>query len=232
MKNWKVILFTTAMLSPLAKAETEVSQIKNSPTTYSQFQLLEKQAELWDLNTEELQRYQQLMKGPRGLQSPDLDPLSTLGIEAETQAERRRYAEKWVKAEFVRTQKELNFQREIDAAWLRLYPDMLPVHMGDAAQDDGNRLALFVKAKDCLPCDARLSSVLAGKHPVDIYLVDSQGDDELLRQWATEHHISAEKVRARQITLNHDGGRWIRFGNGIMPVLLKQGEAGWHITAF
>ncbi len=56
------------------------------------------------------------MKGPRGTQSPGLDPLSTLGIEAQTPAERRKFAEKWVKEEFARTQKELDFQREVNAA--------------------------------------------------------------------------------------------------------------------
>ena len=61
------------------------------------------------------------MKGPRGIQSPGLDPLSTLGIEAQTPAERRKFAEKWVKEEFIRTQKELDFQREVNAAWQRLY---------------------------------------------------------------------------------------------------------------
>lgn len=235
MMKWKTILFTTIMLTPLAKAATEVSHVENSPTTYSQFQLLEKQAELWDLSTEEFQRYQQLMEGPRGMQSPDLDPLSTLGIEAETPAERRRYAEKWVKEEFARTQKELDFQREINAAWQRLYPNIWPVRMGDAttvAVNPEGRLALFIRAKDCPACETRLPSVLADMRPVDIYLVDSQGSDEVLRKWATEHRIPADKVHTRQITLNHDGGRWLRFGNGIMPVLLQQGEAGWHITAF
>ncbi|MBZ7626170.1 TIGR03759 family integrating conjugative element protein, partial [Klebsiella michiganensis] len=42
-----------------------------------------------------------------------------------------------------------------------------------------------------------------------------------------------EKVRKRQITLNHDGGRWMRFGNGLMPVLLQQaGDGKWAIAAF
>ncbi len=93
-------------------------------------------------------------EGTPGTQSPGLDPLSTLGIEAQTPAERRKFAEKWVKEEFARTQKELDFQREVNAAWQRLYPGTLPVNMGNAsgvAHDSGGRLALFVRSKTAPP---------------------------------------------------------------------------------
>lgn len=189
----------------------------------------------WGINDEELNRFKALMAGPRGLQSPTIDPLSALGIESRNDAERRHYAELWVKQEYERTEKELKFQREVDAAWKRLMPNMLPVNMGNAAgiaHDSGGRLALFVREADCQRCDARLSAVLADKRPVDIYLVDSEGSDQKLRNWAQQHRIPAEQVRERRITLNHDAGRWLRYGNGIMPVLLQQGESGWHIAAF
>lgn len=187
------------------------------------------------LTKNEIYRSKQLADGARGLQSPQLDPLGLLGIEARNDAERRHYAELWVKQEYERTEKELKFQREVDAAWKRLMPNMLPVNMGNAAgiaHDSGGRLALFVREADCQRCDARLSAVLADKRPVDIYLVDSEGSDQKLRNWAQQHRIPAEQVRERRITLNHDAGRWMRYGNGIMPVLLQQGESGWHIAAF
>ncbi|MEY8772782.1 TIGR03759 family integrating conjugative element protein [Erwinia sp. ACCC 02193] len=204
-------------------------------TGQSAVQDLQQQAGQWGLNQQDYQRYQQLMNGPRGTQSPGLDPLSTLGIEARSAEERRQYAEKWVKQEFARTQKEMEFQREVNSAWQRLYPDTLAVNMGNAAgiaHDTGGRLALFVKSVGCAQCDARLSAVLADNRPVDIYLVDSQGDDDTLRSWAKAHHIPLDRVRSHQITLNHDGGRWIRFGSGLMPVVLQQGENGWQIAAY
>ncbi|PHM46687.1 TIGR03759 family integrating conjugative element protein [Xenorhabdus miraniensis] len=199
-------------------------------TTESQPQPLNHQAEQWQLSADEYQRYQHLMNGPRGIQSPGLDPLTTLGIEAQSDTERRHYAEQWVKSEFARTEKELRFQREVDAAWQRLFPDVLPVNMEKSRETSG-RLALFVRAKDCPSCETRLADVLAAKQPVDIYLMDSQGNDDTLRQWAKAHRIPVEQVRNRQITLNHDAGYWFRFGKGLMPVLLRQGEQGWHITS-
>ncbi|WP_340614614.1 TIGR03759 family integrating conjugative element protein [Xenorhabdus thailandensis] len=200
------------------------------PSTESQQHALKSQAEQWQLSADEYQRYQHLINGPRGIQSPGLDPLTTLGIEAESDTERRRYAEQWVKSEFARTEKELHFQREVDAAWQRLFPDILPVNMTTSRATSG-RLALFVRVKDCPPCETRLAEVLAAKQPVDIYLVDSQRNDDTLRQWAKNHHIPVERVRTRQITLNHDAGYWFRFGKGLMPVMLRQGEQGWHITS-
>lgn len=213
----------------------EAAGIQGQSMQDSSVQNLQQQAGQWGLNKDDYQRYQTLMNGPRGVQSPGLDPLSTLGIEARNQAERRKYAEKWVKEEFARTQKELDFQREVTAAWKRLYPETLAVNMGNAAgiaHDTGGRLALFVKSANCGQCDARLAAVLADNRPVDIYLVDSQGDDDKLRGWAKDHHIPFDRVRSRQITLNHDGGRWMRFGNGMMPVVLQQGENGWQLAAF
>jgi len=231
----KLTFLAPIMLSSQALAATDTSVVENSQITQSQTQSLQQKAGQWGLSAEDYQRYRQLMNGPRGIQSPGLDPLSVLGIEARTPAERREYAEKWVKAEYARAQKELEFQREINAAWQRLYPGRLPVNMENAAgvvRDTDGRLALFVKSKDCATCDARLKAVLAGDREVDIYLVDSQGNDDTLRKWAREHQIPVDKVRARKITLNHDGGRWMRFGNGLMPVVLQQGEDGWHIAAF
>lgn len=109
-----------------------------------------------------------------------MEPLTTLGIEARNDTELRHYAELWVKEEYVRTEKELKFQREVDAAWKRLMPNMLPVNMGNAAgiaHDSGGRLALFVREADCQHCDALLSAVLADKRTVDIYHVETLNRD-------------------------------------------------------
>lgn len=227
LKALKPILYVSILV---LSSKSYALEIENSEenTTYS---IKTNQSN----NSDNSVRYAELMKGLRGKLSPNIDEITALGIEARNDAERRHYAELWVKQEYERTEKELKFQREVDAAWKRLTPNMLPVNMGNAAgiaHDSGGRLALFVREADCQRCDARLSAVLADKRPVDIYLVDSEGSDHKLRNWAQQHRIPAEQVRERRITLNHDAGRWLRYGNGIMPVLLQQGESGWHIAAF
>lgn len=140
-----------------------------------------KSAQTWGLTDEEWQRYQALMNGRRGVFSPDLDPITALGIEARTAEERRRFAELSVQQDFKRVEAELAFQREVDAAWKRLYPHILPIGAGmgsaPAQPRSHGRLALFVKA-DCPPCDKTLTKLLASQKPFDIYLVGSEGRRE------------------------------------------------------
>lgn len=194
----------------------------------------QQQAQQWGLSDSDWSRYQTLMKGERGIMSPGLDPLTALGVETDNSAERRRLAELWVKHEYQRTEKELAFQRDVNAAWLRLYPETLAVNMGanaaGIAHDTQGRLALFLK-ENCSRCDARLAAVLADNRPVDLYLVGIDSDDGL-RAWVVKHNIPVEKVRSRQITLNHDNGLWFKYGMGQMPVILQQGGTGWQVAAY
>ncbi len=78
----------------------------------------------WGLQPQEWARYRELMDGPLGIYSPNLDPLSALGIEARTDEERRRYAELQVQVEARRVEKLLAYQRAYDEAWQRLNPGM------------------------------------------------------------------------------------------------------------
>ncbi|PVY80628.1 TIGR03759 family integrating conjugative element protein [Pantoea ananatis] len=194
----------------------------------------QQQAQQWGLSDRDWSHYQTLMKGERGIMSPGLDPLTALGVETNNSAERRRLAELWVRHEYQRTEKELAFQRDVNAAWLRLYPETLAVNMGanaaGIAHDTQGRLALFLK-ENCSRCDARLAAVLADNRPVDLYLVGIDSDDGL-RAWAVKHNIPVEKVRSRQITLNHDNGLWFKYGMGQMPVILQQGGTGWQVAAY
>lgn len=71
--------------------------------------LLAENAQEWKLTEKEWQRYEMLKKEKRGLFSPNLDPLTLLGIEARTYEERRYFAELVVKQEFQRVEAELAF---------------------------------------------------------------------------------------------------------------------------
>ncbi|MFB4363215.1 TIGR03759 family integrating conjugative element protein [Pantoea sp. BS_8] len=224
-------LWALAALPPNYEMHSTVAPIQENSSSQQNTQ---QQAQQWGLSASDWSRYQALMKGERGIMSPGLDPLTALGVETDNSAERRRLAELWVKHEYQRTEKELAFQRDVNAAWLRLYPETLAVNMGanaaGIAHDTQGRLALFLK-ENCSRCDARLAAVLADNRPVDLYLVGIDSD-EGLRAWAVKHNIPVEKVRSRQITLNHDNGLWFRYGMGQMPVILQQGETGWQVAAY
>ena len=235
-KTLLTALFMVPLMTSAATVQTPSAQSRVSALLESSSGVLssQQQAQQWGLSDSDWSRYQTLMKGERGIMSPGLDPLTALGVETDNSAERRRLAELWVKHEYARAEKEMAFQREINSAWLRLYPETLAVNMGSnaagIAHDTQGRLALFVK-ENCSRCDARLAAVLADDRPVDIYLVGGNSD-ETIRAWAIRHNIPVDRVRSRQITLNHDGGLWLRYGQGQMPVILQQGENGWQLAAF
>lgn len=226
------------MAAPVFSTETvqmESEQNRSQSRSAQQTESVKKGAE-WTLSETEWQRYESLMEGKRGIQSPGLDPLTALGIEARSATERRELAEKYVRQEYQRTENELAFQREVDAAWKRLYPGILPIgaiagESSGVMNDHHGRLAVFVKP-DCNACDARIAALLASKRPFDIYLVGSEGRDDIVRAWARQHKIPVDRIKTRDITLNHDGGKWLQYGNGLMPVVLQQGDKGWTIAAF
>lgn len=173
------------------------------------------------------------MQGPRGMYSPGLDPLTALGIEATSDAERRRFAELQVRAESNRVQKELAYNQAYQDAWNRLYPGLQPIQgAGSAPQaspavQGSGRLAVFVK-DDCARCTQRVQQLQSAGQDFDLYMLGTQGDDARIRRWAVLAGIEPEKVQARKITLNHDGGRWLQLNlGGELPALLREVNGQW-----
>lgn len=194
----------------------------------------ETQARDWGLRAEEWARYRQLMQGPLGVHSPNLDPLTALGIEARTDEERRRYAELQVQVEARRVQKLLAYQRAYDAAWRRLYPQVQRVELPDAVPNrrsnprNSDRIAVFVKP-DCPPCRERVRQLQRSGQSFDLYMVGSRQDDAMLRRWAAETGIEPARVQARTVTLNHDTGRWLSLGlRGELPAVVRQVNGTWQ----
>jgi integrating conjugative element protein (TIGR03759 family) len=193
-------------------------------------------AEAWGLKREEWTRYRELMRGPLGIYSPNLDPLTALGVEARSEDERKRYARLQARMEGVRVQKLLAYQRAYDDAWKQLYPNQPRVklshgpqaaHVEHAPQTD-TRLAVFVKA-DCPACDARVLALARASRPFDLYMVGTRGDDAVIRAWASRIGIDPKTVRARTITLNHDAGRWLQVGDGrALPAVLHRVNGQWQ----
>jgi integrating conjugative element protein (TIGR03759 family) len=195
-------------------------------------------AERWQLSPEEWAEYRTLMEGPRGVWSPNLDPLTALGIHATTDAERRRYAERLVMLEFERVEQELLFQRAYDEAARRLFPDLKPV---TALASDAlsslpgiERIAFVgsVDARRCAGCSRALKRLLRSERsrgtPVDLFLADAD-DDDALRAWARAEGVSPEDVRAGRVTLNHAQGALAPSvsADPITPRLLQRLAGRW-----
>ncbi|HGE6810415.1 TPA: TIGR03759 family integrating conjugative element protein [Pseudomonas aeruginosa] len=189
-------------------------------------------AQGWGLRSEEWARYRELMDGPLGTYSPNLDPLSALGIEARSDEERRRYAELQVQAEARRVEKLLAYQRAYDDAWQRLHPDMQRVNLPDATPGGpvagSGRTAVFVR-DGCVACTQVVQRLQTAGTEFDLYFVGSRQDDALIRDWAQRAQIDPARVRSGTITLNHDGGRWLSLGlPGELPAVVREVNGQWQ----
>lgn len=217
-----------AQPAPATQSRTVQSQVERSQD--------ERLARDWSLRGEEWIRFRELMDGPLGIYSPNLDPLTALGVEARSDEERRRYAELQVQAEARRVEKLLAYQRAYDDAWQRLHPGTQRVNLPDAADPDiartttggSGRTAVFVR-DSCAPCDQAVQRLQAAGTPFDVYVVGSRADDARIREWARRARIAPDNVRTRQITLNHDGGRWLSLGlPGELPASVRQINGQWQ----
>jgi len=233
-------------------AEPEVSQTTRSAveqTTVTETPLSPAEsarAELWGLTETEWRRYRTLMQGIRGsISPPTLSPIEVLGIHARDEAERRRYADAWVRAMREDVARVLAFQRAYDEAGRRLYPGQLLIDPArvprpesktpDLQPDD--RLLFFTRT-DCAGCDALFARLLrrldriAG---IDLYLVGLKpGDEPAVRDWAAKHDIQPDWVSRRRVTLNFDGGTLDRLGQGeteLPLVMRRHGDAITPLTA-
>ncbi|VEA64734.1 integrating conjugative element protein, PFL_4693 family [Serratia plymuthica] len=113
------------------------------------------------------------MQGPLGIYSPNLAPLTALGIEARSNEKRRRLADLQVKAEALRTEKLLSYQRAYNEALRRAFPNAARVNLPGAqsqATASSGLMALFVK-EGCAPCDAQARTMQAAGTPFDVYMV-------------------------------------------------------------
>jgi len=177
-------------------------------------------ATLWGLKPDEWARYRELMRGPLGLLSPGLDPLTALGIEARDDAERRRYAELQARFEANRVEKLLAFQRAFDEAFQRIFAGLPRI-------GDEGRLAVFVK-DNCGACEKKVGQLQAAGSAFDLYFVDLKPDDARLRAWAKKAGVDPAKVSSRTITLNHDSGRWKNLGlAGALPAAVREENGRW-----
>lgn len=175
---------------------------------------LQRAAAEWGVSQEEYIRYQELMSGSRGVWSPDGDPLMVLGAHARTSDERRRFAELFVRKEYERVVGELEFQKAVDQAWKRLFPEQRRVELAPGVTKVLNdnqepvRFALVVErdCSACLPAVRTYSRKVArdeSLQALDIYVRDTEGDDTALRAFVDGSGIPVELIRASRVTVNH-----------------------------
>ncbi len=237
-----LFLVNSAIAQEFKQTGITETQQETSGLTESQKKALEEKAGRFGLKIEEFQKYESIMKGPRGFRSTNANPIAVLGAEAQTAEERKRYAEMAARSEFRMLEQDLAFQREYSAAHKRLFGNMKAINPkaldGDlksirALQGEprsGDRILYFtyLDCEACIPYVQKLTNYVSDKRGIalDIYFIDSGGEDAKIQNWAREQQLSPALVRQRKVTLNHDQGKLNRIdGTKIAPsALVRRGS--------
>ena len=176
-------------------------------------------AKQWMLEDTDWVKYKNLMEGPRGTWSPDLDPITVLGVSEENAYDRKRYAEIWMKLEMKRTQKELAFEVARMEAGKRLTQGMFrvnaPAKSGkwiDSLDTLTTEVGLFVEPTCIAECrelfeEVKSTSTVSPKSRLNIFFPDGTSADDI-GVWAQAMQIDPQVVRDRRITLNFDEGMY------------------------
>ena len=197
----------------------------------------------WNLTEEEWLRYEQVMVSPRGRLSPNITPIQALGVTAETDAERHRYALLQAELQIKRDYEDLLWQAYVNRAkespeirslaarlekrhqsFMSGDEDPLPSHWKDYRGE-----ALVFASVDCLVECKALTLTAIDRKEVTRFIIAGARDDDQLRKWAQKMAIPAELTKLEQVTLHHDKNylQATGYGNAALPLVLAKTVDGY-----
>jgi integrating conjugative element protein (TIGR03759 family) len=201
------------------------SQVHTKPNAY------------WQLTDEEWKTYQALKEmSPWSVWENHATPLAILSYYATSIEEKRRYArieaELDVWRQFSVTEFQLLYDKERKIVQER-YVEYMEKRMPTLATlRPYDKLRLFVNAGDCdTHCRSLVSRVLKTQAKIDVFVIGANSD-EVIFKWAESASIPVERVKTKEVTLNHDNGLFkIVSTSGVMttpklPALFIQTAGG------
>jgi integrating conjugative element protein (TIGR03759 family) len=233
------LLPLTGLMADTAIDQSTLESLQDSTVTTTNIKL---QSKVWNINPEEWTRYQQIMQGKGKYLWKDLDPITVLGLNAQSDSERDRYAEKLAIQEFTNTQKVILLDRAYNEAFNRLYgklpivdtsklnigrakASLLSVPKTHVKAQFGDRYIAFVST-NCSDCNKMVKQILSSIQlgvSVDIHFKNDSR--QAITQWATKQSISPESVEIGTITLNPDSVLFEQFGQPALPSLYYYNKA-------
>ena len=216
-----------------------VSSIESTSTDY--------QSKVWNISSEDWVRYEQIMQSEGKFLWKDLDPITVLGLNARSDSERKRYAEKLAKLEFDNAQKVILLDRAYNKAFHELYgklpvvdpsklnigrakASLLSVPKASVKGEFGDRYIAFVNTQ-CSACNSMLKQVLNSlKLGVSVDIHFKNDSRQAITQWATKQGISPESVEVGTITLNPGSALIEQFGQPAEPSLYYFNKASNQVS--
>lgn len=170
----------------------------------------------WGITKEEYKRFIYLKRNtPRGVITPQANPLYYLGLEARTVEERRRFAAKVAQMEFENVEKGREWRAEVQLAAAKLYgkSDVVDLSIGDKLnariENEVNKTAskspvsgLFGDVKivfvdfNCPECDAAYTAALSelvsgGLKRLEVVFKRGSSDQDI-KKWAMKVGVPIE----------------------------------------
>jgi len=207
-------------------------------------------ASRWGLSVDEWQRYEEIMKGEGRYNWNNSDPITVLGIYAETNEERERYAERLAIQEYTLNKRFLALNNAYLAAFKRLYGEervmdmdkfydfyqTTPPSTGGLLNNTdksnvsvGDRFILFV-SPGCNGCDRSFRSLRRAQKSgmtLDVYFVGAS-DQEII-DWAEKMAIDPSLVKNKIVTLNQDGEMYARYNRPPLPAAFYYSLTGGSV---
>ncbi len=236
------LLNVFVLILALASCGLSASELVHKESRHKNTKKIEaqKKASQWSITERDWFRYKEIMSGPRGIWTPNADPLLVLGAHASSTEERDRFADIFVRLENQRVKGELEFQKAIDQAWKRNYPNQKRVNLLPSSASNTKkskhssllnslvlRYALVVEDK-CIGCDEVLQKYIGiiqdnpGSKSLDIFVRKTQNSDKKLRDWVTANMIPTNLIKDNRVTINHGQ----KYENGQVPAVWVLREDG------
>ncbi len=205
-------------------------------------------AKSFHLSDDEYARYKYLLENtPRKFWTPNISPVTLLGIEAKTDTERTRYAELAYKLKTEREAKEKAFASIAVEVEYRLDPksqNRTPIteqKFGFAESLPDNKTSLtsvFINANACMAsaeCQQVIGDLVksnSSTNLLNIYFV--QSTKAQISDFAVRNNISSEKVKSGSINLAIESGQISAAGLGKykLPFFVTQSNHGNAIKEF
>lgn len=234
-----------------------VNESNTSITPTESHLSIKDKAALWGLNERDYIRYTDIIQGPIQYWNPTIDPVLVLGIFAETESEKNRFAELYARQEYALVTKTQEFERLYHDAFRRMYPNaqmisselMAPYHQNTQKKKkttkydfstnkllDNDRIVFFLR-RDCDTCATMIHHLhgLTRRHKklfIDFFILDANNENDA-RAWARENLIPTDLVQLGKVTINIDDGDFDRIKSASKQdtdVFLHRGDNMYAIT--
>ena len=212
------------------------------------------ESQSWGLTKPEWLKYKEYMAYGQNASyystKPEVTPVMILGFMATTEAERKKYAIKYIQTETARQEREIAFDETVNKYIKELTPNH-PIWMTEPQRRDlmkrlsgrqeskgsnglpqitDTRVVIYADAKDCdKSCSTFVKLFLSNSSSlsrVDLFALNAESD-ESLRAFGVTLGFTTDVIEQGKATLNHDLGYYARLKpTPGLPIAYRVGLSG------